>query len=142
SSVAAATAMLTASVVRPTPPFGLNTATTCPGSPVGGKLVPPSPRLAPRSGGGARAGAAFAAARLGRDDRHARHLLAFPGEDLADRRSELVAAERLDEEFAGSGQHRATEVVGLALHGHHDHGGGGDGSRHLLCRRDAVHIRH
>ena len=33
SSVAAATARLTASVVRPTPPFGPNTATTRPGSP-------------------------------------------------------------------------------------------------------------
>ena len=33
SSVAAATARLTATVVRPTPPFGLKTATTSPGSP-------------------------------------------------------------------------------------------------------------
>ena len=33
SSVAAATARLTATVVRPTPPFGLKTATMRPGSP-------------------------------------------------------------------------------------------------------------
>ena len=33
SSVAAATARLTATVVRPTPPLGLKTATTRPGSP-------------------------------------------------------------------------------------------------------------
>jgi hypothetical protein len=46
SSVAAATARLTARVVRPTPPFGLNTATTCPGSPLGVRLVPPAPPLA------------------------------------------------------------------------------------------------
>src|SRR4029079_7462291 len=35
---------------------------------------------------------------------------------LADRRGQLVTAERLDEEFASSGEHRAAEVVRLALH--------------------------
>ena len=39
--------------------------------------------------------------------------------DLSDRRGQLVAAERLDQELAGSGQHRAAEVVRLALDGHH-----------------------
>ena len=45
SSVAAATARLTATVVRPTPPFGLKTATMMPGSPgspVRTAAVPPA----------------------------------------------------------------------------------------------------
>ena len=89
-----------------------------------------------------RARAARAVTRLGGDHRHPRHLLALAGEDLADRRGQLVAAERLDQELARAGQHRAAEVVRLALDRHHDHGGGRDGSRQLLGRRDAVHVRH
>ncbi len=49
SSVAAATAMLTATVVRPTPPLGLKTATTCPGSPpvpAASAAPPPEPAWA------------------------------------------------------------------------------------------------
>ena len=44
SSVAAATARLTATVVRPTPPLGLNTATIRPGSPGSPvRTLPPEP---------------------------------------------------------------------------------------------------
>ena len=44
SSVAAATARLTATVVRPTPPLGLKTATTRPGSPGSPvRTLPPEP---------------------------------------------------------------------------------------------------
>ena len=107
SSVAAATARLTATVVRPTPPLGLKTATIRPGSP-----EPP------------RRGACRPACRAGRGDRDATAmpalLVALAGADLADRGGQLVAAERLDQELAGAGQHRAAEVVRLALHGHHD----------------------
>ena len=48
SSVAAATARLTATVVRPTPPFGLNTATTWPSS---SDPSPPDPLAAGRTSG-------------------------------------------------------------------------------------------
>ena len=43
SSFAAATARFTATVVRPTPPFGLNTATTVPDSPGSPDRGPPPP---------------------------------------------------------------------------------------------------
>ena len=127
SSVAAATAMLTATVVRPTPPLGLKTATTWPGSAAG--VRPP--------------GSARPAGRRRRcGDRHPALLLALAGVDLADRGGELVAAERLDEELARAGEHRAAEVVGLALDRHHHDGGGRDGPGQLLGGGDAVHVRH
>ena len=74
SSVAAATARLTATVVRPTPPFGLKTATTSPGSPerVGRRHA---------SGRPSRRGAR----------RHPAALVALAGVDLSDRRGQLVA---------------------------------------------------
>ena len=131
SSVAAATARLTASVVRPTPPLGPNTATTRPGSPSsrstwGRTATAVAPPLA--AAGGA--------------DRDAGELLLLAGVDLPDRRGQLVRGERLDQELARPGQHRAAEVVGLALDGHHHD----RGARHLggqaLRRRDAVHVRH
>ena len=78
-------------------------------------------------------------------DRHGRHpalLVALAGADLSDRCGQLVAAERLDQEFACAGEHRSAEVVRLALDGHHHDGGGRDGRRQLLGRGDAVHVRH
>ena len=114
SSVAAATARLTAIVVRPTPPFGLKTATTRPGLAAARRAVP---------------GRAGVAGRRGGRGRHAALLVALAGVDLADRRRQLVAAERLDQELAGAGQHRAAEVVRLALDGHHDDGGASGPSR-------------
>ena len=58
--------------------------------------------------------------------------------DLADRGGELVAAERLDEELARAGQHRAAEVVRLALDRHHDDRGRRDAratsARSWRCR--------
>ncbi|MBF8290970.1 MAG: hypothetical protein HW391_1938 [Chloroflexi bacterium] len=48
ASEAAATARLTASVVRPTPPFGLKMATTVPGSPAAG--VPAAPAVVVAAG--------------------------------------------------------------------------------------------
>ena len=126
SSVAAATARLTATVVRPTPPFGLKTATIRSGSPplVARAAPPPEPVVATGDG------------------RHAARLVALAGVDLADRGGQLVAAERLDEELARAGQHGAAEVVGLALDGHHDHGGRRERRGHLLGGGDAVHVRH
>ena len=117
-SAAAATAMLTAIVVRPTPPLGLKTATTRPGSwSAGGRPV---------------------------DDRHrhASDLLALAGVDLADRRRELVRAERLDQELAGPGQHRAAQVVRLALDRHHHDRRGRDARRQELRGGDPVHLGH
>jgi hypothetical protein len=78
---AAATARFTEIVVRPTPPFGLNTATTEAGSPLPFEISV----LATHRG---------VAALL--------VLLARP--DLADRRRELVRAEGLDEELASAGR--------------------------------------
>ena len=49
SSVAAATARLTATVVRPTPPLGLKTATIRPGSPGSPDRVPLVAARRPRS---------------------------------------------------------------------------------------------
>ncbi len=125
SSVAAATARLTATVVRPTPPFGLKTATMIPGS-------PGSPVRAPAVPGRG----------CDRHDRHPALLVALASADLADRGGQLVAAERLDQELAGPGQHRAAEVVRLALDRHHHDGGARDGRRELLGGGDAVHVRH
>ena len=126
SSVAAATARLTATVVRPTPPLGLNTATIDAGL------------------------ARFAGARPVRRDAGRRHrrdrdaalLVALARADLADRGGQLVAAERLDQELACAGEHRAAEVVGLALDGHHHDCGAGHDRGELLGRGDAVHVRH
>ena len=109
SSVAAATARLTATVVRPTPPFGLKTAMTVPGSPPPSLVGAPPPR----------------AGRRDRRGGHAAGLVALAGMDLSDRGGQLVAAERLDEELARSGQHGPAQVVGLALDRHHHHGRGG-----------------
>ena len=85
------------------------------------------------------------AARAGRRDRrggHAAGLVALAGVDLSDRGGQLVAAERLDEELARSGQHGPAQVVGLALDGHHHDGRGGERRGQLLGGRDAVHVRH
>ena len=83
--------------------LGLKTATTRPGS-----RARRWPRVA-AAGGPAATGATAIAALL----------LALAGVDLADRGGQLVAAERLDQELAGAGEHRAAQVVGLALDGHH-----------------------
>ena len=77
-----------------------------------------------------------------REGSQAALLVALAGVDLADRRGELIAAERLDEELSGAGQHRPAEVVRLALHGHHDHRGRRGDGRHPLRRGDAIHVRH
>ena len=69
-------------------------------------------------------------------------LLALARADLADGRGQLVAAERLDQELAGAGQHRAAQVVRLALDGHHHDGRAGRARRELLGGGDAVHVRH
>ncbi len=127
SSEAAAMARLTATVVRPTPPFGLKTATTWPGSP-----EPPVGACHPACRG--RGG--------DRDHRHPALLVALAGADLADRCGQLVAAERLDQELASAGEHRAAEVVRLALDGHHHDGRAGDARGELLGGGDAVHVRH
>ena len=127
SSVAAATARLTATVVRPTPPLGLKTATIWPGSPGSPDRVP----LVRGAGRGRHGG-----------DRHPALLVALASADLADRGGQLVAAERLDQELARAGEHRAAQVVGLALDGHHHDCRAGDDRRELLGRGDAVHVRH
>ena len=126
SSVAAATARLTATVVRPTPPLGLKTATTWPGSPGSPDRVPLVAAPAARHGG----------------DRHPALLVALASADLPDRGGQLVAAERLDQELARAGEHRAAQVVGLALDGHHHDCRAGHDGRELLGRSDAVHVRH
>ena len=117
-SEAAATAVFTAIVVRPTPPLGLKTATTRPGSRADDGR--------PLDGGHG----------------HPAHLLALAGVDLADRGRQLVRAEGLDEELAGPGQHGAAQVVGLALDGHHHDGGGRDARRQELRGGDPVHLGH
>ena len=118
-SCAAATARFTATVVRPTPPFGLKTADN------GGGLAALVARL--RGRGHRRVSAELV-------------LLARP--DLADRGRQLVGAERLDQELPCAGEHRAAQVVRLALDGHHDHGGGRDVRGELLGRGDPVHAGH
>jgi len=78
-------------------------------------------------------------------DRHRAHpaeLLLLARVDLPDGGGELVAAKRLDEELAGAGEHRPTEVVRLALDRHHHDRRGRDLGRQLLRRGDAVHVRH
>ncbi len=77
-----------------------------------------------------------------RGDRDPVLLLALPRVDLADRGAQLVAAERLDEELAGAGEHRPTEVVRLALDRHHHDRCGRDLGREQLGRRDPVHVGH
>ena len=120
-----ATARFTATVVRPTPPFGLKTATTRPGSPAFTR----SPVAA--TGGGDH-----------RDGGHPALLVALASAHLADRRGQLVAAEGLDEELASACQHRSAEVVRLALDRHHDDRGARNGRGELLGGGDAVHVRH
>ena len=115
SSVAAATARLTATVVRPTPPLGLKTRDD-------------RARLAGRACAAGRAGPRPAAVPAAATGAMRRLLVAFSRVDLPDRRRQLVRAERLDQELAGSGQHRSAEVVRLALDGHHHDGRGRDGS--------------
>ena len=119
SSVAAAMARLTATVVRPTPPLGLNTATIDPGL----------ARLAR-----ARAVRCDAGRRHGRDS-DAALLVTLARADLSDRGCQLVAAEWLDEKLARAGEHRAAEVIGLALDGHHDDGGARARSRRVARSR-------
>ena len=130
SSVEAAIAMLTAIVVRPTPPFGEKIATTWPS-----RSPPPWPPSASPVG-------PAAARSHDRRDRAAARLLLLPRVDLADRGGELVAAERLDEELARAREHRPAEVVGLALDGHHDDRGVGDLRAQALRGLDAVHVGH
>ena len=130
SSVAAATARLTASVVRPTPPLGPNTATMRPGS------------SSSRSGTDGGLGGRRAAGWGGGLDGDAGELLALAGVDLPDRGGQLVAGERLDQELTRTGEHGPAEVVRLALHGHHDDRGGRDLRGEALRGRDAVHVRH
>jgi hypothetical protein len=77
-----------------------------------------------------------------RDRGHPAELLLLARVDLADRGGQLVAAERLDEELAGSRQHRPTKVVRLTLDRHHHDGGRRHLRRELLRRGDAVHVRH
>ncbi len=69
-------------------------------------------------------------------------LLPFAGVDLADRGGQLVAAEGLDEELAGPRQHRAAEVVRLALDRHHHDRCGRHGPTEQLRGGDPVHVRH
>ena len=69
-------------------------------------------------------------------------LVALASADLADRGGQLVAAERLDQELARAGEHRAAQVVGLALDGHHHDRCVGHAATELLGRGDAVHVRH
>ncbi len=129
SSVAAATARLTARVVRPTPPLGPNTATTRPGSlsVAGLRAWRPWPPARRRRGG------------LEGDPGE---LVALAGVDLPDGRRQLVGGEGLDQELARAGQHGPAEVVRLALHGHHHDGRGRDLGRQVLRGGDAVHVRH
>ena len=77
-----------------------------------------------------------------RGHEHPAALLALADVDLADRRGELVGAEGLDQELACAGEHRAPQVVGLALHGHHDDRRARQLRRDPLGRRDAVHAGH
>ena len=62
--------------------------------------------------------------------------------DVADGVHELIGGERLHQEFARAGEHRAPEVVLLALDAHHDDRRAGDGVRDDLGRGDPVHARH
>ena len=118
-SDAAATARLTAIVVRPTPPFGEKTATTRPGS-----------------------WPAAVASLGGRGRRVSHALLVLSRVHLADGGRQLVGAERLDKELAGPCQHGAPKVVRLALDGHHHDRGRRDLRREQLGRGDPVHVRH
>ena len=70
------------------------------------------------------------------------HLLALPGMHAPDGGAQLVGAERLDQELARTGEHRAAEVVRLALDAHHHDRRGGHRTTELLGRGDAVHARH
>jgi len=82
----------------------------------------------------------------GRGDRsHGRvacaaHLLQLV--DVADRVDELVGREGLHEEFARTGEHRAAQVILLALDAHHDDRRLGDGVRDDLGGGDPVHVGH
>jgi len=62
--------------------------------------------------------------------------------DVPDGVDELVGGERLHQELARAGEHRAAEVVLLALDAHHDDRRLGDGVRDDLRRRDPVHVGH
>ena len=75
-------------------------------------------------------------------DRGAVGLVLLAGIDLADRGRQLVTAEGLDQELARPGQHRAAQVVGLALNRHHHHRRGRYLRRETFGRRDAVHVGH
>jgi len=61
---------------------------------------------------------------------------------VTDRVHELVGGERLHQELACPGEHRASQVVLLALDAHHDDRRFGHGVRDDLGRRDAVHVGH
>ena len=125
SSAAAATAKLTASVVRPTPPLGAKKVTTRPGP----RAAVAARRRGPRPG-------------AGRLPAKRSSLSALALVDLADRGGQLVRAERLDQELARAGEHRPAQVVGLALDAHHDDRRARRAERQLLGRGDAVHARH
>jgi hypothetical protein len=62
--------------------------------------------------------------------------------DVADRVDELVGGEGFHEELTGAGEHRAAQVVLLALDAHHDDRRLRNGVRDDLGGRDPVHVRH
>ena len=62
--------------------------------------------------------------------------------DVADGVDELVGGERLHEELARAGEHRAAQIILLALDGHHDDRRLGNGVRDDLGRGDPVHVGH
>ena len=62
--------------------------------------------------------------------------------DVANGVDQLVRGERLHEELARAGEHRAAQVILLALNAHHDDRRLGDGVRDDLSGCDPVHVGH
>ena len=71
-----------------------------------------------------------------------RFLLLLQLVDAPDAGDQLVAAERLDQELAGTRLHRPAQVVALALNRHDDDGRGRDFLGEGFGRLNPVHDRH